>query len=115
MQSTGSATVFHVSDLDRKHAYYRDVLGFEEDFRFGNYAGVKLGLVNLHLVGSSDQDQNIGAGQVYVFCDEVDEYYSAVASRGATMVSPPCDTAYGLRDFMLADHDGNRLSFGRDI
>ena len=49
MKAQSAAPVFHVSNLDTALKYYKDVLGFREDFRFGQYAGVKLGEFALHL------------------------------------------------------------------
>jgi catechol 2,3-dioxygenase-like lactoylglutathione lyase family enzyme len=40
MKTQGIGPVFHVSDLDGALKYYAEVLGFKEDFRFGDYAGV---------------------------------------------------------------------------
>jgi uncharacterized glyoxalase superfamily protein PhnB len=50
---------------------------------------------------------------VYIFCAEpVDAYYAELTSRGATLIAPPKDYAYGMRDFIAVDLDGNHLAFG---
>lgn len=49
MRAQRAAPVFAVSDLAASLAYYQDVLGFQEDFRVGNYAGLKHGGAALHL------------------------------------------------------------------
>ncbi|GDY12929.1 hypothetical protein LBMAG53_18070 [Planctomycetota bacterium] len=110
MTATGSATVLPVSDLAAAIAFYVDVLGFREDFRFGKYAGVSLGAVQIHLNGNAFA--RAGHGEVYVFVDEVDQLAAAVTARGARVECPLADQAYGLRDVMFLDQDGNRLSFG---
>src|SRR5580700_2746918 len=51
MKTQGIGPVFHVSDLDDALKYYAEVLGFKEDFRFGDYAGVNHGDACLHLCG----------------------------------------------------------------
>jgi uncharacterized glyoxalase superfamily protein PhnB len=44
-----TAPVFQVASVDAAIAYYKDVLEFEEDFRVGDYAGMKLGKIRVHL------------------------------------------------------------------
>ena len=49
MKPEGSATTFHVSNLDVSLTYYTAVLGFTQRFRFGDYAGVEHGAVQFPL------------------------------------------------------------------
>ncbi|HYF34602.1 MAG TPA: hypothetical protein VD994_04875, partial [Prosthecobacter sp.] len=51
MKTHGSATTFHVSNVAASLAYYTTALGFSEKFRFGDYAGVEYGEVQIHLSG----------------------------------------------------------------
>ena len=108
-----AATVLRVSDLPAALAHYVSVFGFEEDFRFGDYAGLKMGAIALHLTGSNLAPKPIGSGVVYIFCDEVDDYCATLKARGALIQSPPQDQPYGMREFTVADPDGNHLVFGR--
>jgi hypothetical protein len=51
-QLHGSAPVFVVRDILNSVAYYRDVLGFDTEFLYGEptfYAGVERGNVLIHL------------------------------------------------------------------
>lgn len=107
------APVFHVSDVEAAVAFYRDVLGFAEDFRFGTYVGLKLDVFSLHL---SQSDGRVGGGNVYVFCDDVDSYFAnRVTGKVMDVVQPPANAPYGMRDFIIRDPDGNQLSFGQDV
>lgn len=114
MTTQRAAPVFQVADLDAALKHYTDVLGFEEDFRVGDYAGVKLGQIGVHLSkhGSGEYAKPIGGSIVYVFCSEVDDYYAEIKKKGARVKYPPEDTAYGMREFMVADLDGHHLAFG---
>jgi catechol 2,3-dioxygenase-like lactoylglutathione lyase family enzyme len=113
MKAQCAATTFMVSNLDRSLAFYRDVLGFTEDFRFGNYAGMNLGTVQIHLsqVGNPNS-KPAGSGTMYIFCDEVDDYYREITAKGAKTQNPPKDYEYGMRDFIAEDPDGNFIGFG---
>ncbi|MGE5537671.1 MAG: bleomycin resistance protein [Gemmatimonas sp.] len=113
---TGSATVFAVADVVRSVAHYRDTLGFDVEFTWGEppvYAGVERSGVLIHLQAADGARR--GPGAVYVFCRDVDALHAELAARGARVILAPNDYDYGMRDFTIADPDGNRLSFGMEI
>ena len=115
MNTHGSATTFHVSDLAASLQFYTSLLGFAERFCFGDYAGVQHGDVQIHLSGpKSTNKRSVGQGGIYIFCDDVDSYYSEVLSKGVKTQAPPKDYEYGMRDFVLEDPDGNLLGFGQE-
>lgn len=110
-----AAAIFQVADLNAAVAHYKTVLGFTEDFRFGDYAGLTLGDITLHLSAEAARKQHAGAGSVFVFCEAVDAYFTAIKKRGAIIRMEPVNTGYGRRDFTVADPDGNQLSFSCEI
>jgi len=112
MKPQSAASVFQVANVDSALRYYKDVLGFSEDFRFGDYAGVKFGDAYIHLCGHSVHKRPVGGGTIYLFCDEVDSYFAEITKKGAVVKSEPRDYDYGMRDFMTIDPDGNHLAFG---
>lgn len=115
MKTQGSATTFQVSNVDTSMAFYTQVLGFTERFRFGDYAGVEHGDVQIHLSGpKSTNKRQIGQSSLYVFCDDVDAYYEEVTQKGAQAQAAPRDYDYGMRDFVLEDPDGNLVAFGQE-
>ena len=117
MNTENAAPVFQVADTGAALKHYKDVLGFAEDFRVGDYAGMKLGKVTVHLSkhGVGEYAKPVGGSIAYIFCDEVDDYYAEILKRGAKVKYPPQDTAYGMREFMIADLDGHHLAFGCDL
>lgn len=115
MKTHGSATTFQVSDLEASLKFYTTVLGFSERFRFGDYAGVEHGEVQIHLSGpGSTNKRQVGQGGIYIFCDDCDSYYQEIVARGGRAQAPPKDYEYGMRDFALEDPDGNLLAFGQE-
>jgi hypothetical protein len=56
-----------------------------------------------------------GGGTVYVFCEEVDEYFGKIRGRGVKVIREPGDQFYCMRDFRIHDPDGNELTFGRAL
>lgn len=111
----GSATVFVVSDIAASLAYYRDVLGFQVTFEYGeplSYACLCRDEVALHLLASSRTKRLPGHGAICVFVRDVDRIYAEVSGRGAKLLNQPEDRDYGMRDFDVVDADGNQLTFG---
>jgi len=108
--------VLPVADLARAHKFYCDILGFLEPWGFGDppqYGGVRADLAEMpaiHFTVCTDRSP----GEVFVIVNEVDTYYEKVKSAGAEMIFEIGDRPYGMRDFMVADPDGNRISFGSD-
>ena len=115
MKTFGSATTFHVSDLDASLKYYTEVLGFSERFRFGDYAGLEYGDIQIHLSGPKAANKKaVGQGGIYIFCDDVDAYYAEVTARGARTQAAPKDYEYGMRDFVIEDPDANLIGIGQE-
>jgi len=112
----GAATVVTVTNIAASMAYYRDALGFDVAFDYGEptfYVGLCRDEVTLHLRAAAQQPSWVaGNGAVAIFVDDVDTLHDELAVRGARIVKPPQDYAYGMRDFDVDDLDGNRLTFG---
>ncbi|MGX1324770.1 catechol 2,3-dioxygenase-like lactoylglutathione lyase family enzyme [Bradyrhizobium sp. USDA 377] len=111
----GAATVFVVSDIAASLAYYRDVLGFEVTFEYGqppSYACLCRDEVGLHLLAASRTKRLPGHGGLCIFVRDVDKLYAEVSARGARLLNHPEDRDYGMRDFDVLDGDGNQLTFG---
>ncbi|HVH80129.1 MAG TPA: VOC family protein, partial [Stellaceae bacterium] len=69
----------------------------------------------LHLRTAGGQPHWVaGHGALCVFVDDVDALHAEFATRGARIVAPPQDYDYGMRDFDVADLDGNRVTFGME-
>jgi len=118
MKITRLAPVLQVSELRKAIAYYCDVLGFEEDFAFGeppSYAGLKRNDAVVHLCSSPGNAARRGLGSMYIFCDEVDLYYQEILAKGAEVTSQLNTQPYGMKDFQIKDPDGNLIGFGRPL
>ena len=114
-QLHGSAPVFVVRDVLKSVGYYRDALGFDTEFLYGEptfYAGVERGNVPIHLQAAHESKREPGQMAINVFVSDVDALYEELKGRGAKLLNAPKDYAYGMRDFNVADLDGNELCFG---
>lgn len=99
-------------DIKALAEWYRDALGFEILFLYGNptsYAMVRRGGVTLAI---ARKDATFGPISGYVEIKGVDAIYAEFRSRGVQTSRPPTVADYGMKDFDLTDPDGNRLCFG---
>jgi catechol 2,3-dioxygenase-like lactoylglutathione lyase family enzyme len=113
----GAATVFTVRDIAKSIKHYRDLLGFTATFQYGNptfYACLCRDEVALHLLSAHETKRLPGNGGICVFVKDVDAVHAELAARGATVVKPPQNYDYGMRDFDVVDLDGNQLTFGME-
>lgn len=107
---TGAAPVFTVANLAASLAYYQDALGFDVTFQWGtptSYACLCRDEVQLHLAAAT-----VSPGKLCIFVRDVDAIHAELTTSGATILTPPQTQAYGMRDFNVADPDGNILIFG---
>jgi catechol 2,3-dioxygenase-like lactoylglutathione lyase family enzyme len=112
---TGAATVFVVRDIVASVAYYRDALGFDLSFEYGAptfYAIFCRDEVAVHLIAEARTKRPPGAGAICIFVGDVDAMHAELVARGARVLQAPQDYGYGMRDFNVADLDGNQLTFG---
>jgi catechol 2,3-dioxygenase-like lactoylglutathione lyase family enzyme len=115
---TSFAPQFLVDDLERSIAYYEKI-----GFKFGEpwdgfYAIGYLDGLELHLKkapkdGSERQHRrenehlDAAAG-----VDGIEAFYEQCVANGVTIIQPLAPTAWGTKDFYVADPDGNITSFG---
>ncbi len=106
--------MLRVSSLAAAVKFYRDVLGFAVEFEYDDYVILELDHSQVHLSNAAP-GKPVGGGTVYVYCEEVDEYFGKIRARGGTPAYEPCAQFYMMRDFMIHDPDGNQLTFGRAL
>lgn len=120
---------FFVRDLQAAVDFYVEKLGFtivRQDTEFAvvimDRAFVLLaaeGAVVEHKMPRADEwlagaPRGIGVN-VLIMVPSVDEMYQRAKSNGASIAKDIGDRTYGLRDFIVADHDGYLLRFGAPI
>ena len=111
----GAATVFVVTDIAKSIEHYRDALGFEITFEYGQptfYACLCRDEASLHLIAARETKRLPGNGAICVFVRDVDGIHAELVERGAKVIKPPQNYDYGMRDFDVEDLDGNHLTFG---
>ena len=115
----GIAPQFLVDDLGAAIAYYRDALGFCEDFTYGSfYAGVSRDGRSIHLkcapktVADRAHRRAHEHLDAYLAVAGVIALYDELRSRGARITAPLEERPWATREFCVEDLDGYILCFG---
>ena len=111
-----------VSDVERSHKFYRDMLEFETvqtvppDKGPFVFVDVKRGGVELFLnarppEGPMSKVQPGGGISLYIEVQEVEELAKKIEGRGSKLAIPLHTEFYGMREFAINDPDGYLLIF----
>ena len=109
MAYTEAFPVITVSDLPAALAFYRDQMGFTEQYRFpeeGDPVFVTLQLATSQLAIAAGEGTDV---DLCVYADDCDEAAQSLVAAGATLVEAPADQPWGERVARLTDPDGNDL------
>jgi uncharacterized glyoxalase superfamily protein PhnB len=123
-QIHGVQPVLPVADVVAAANWFCRTLGFAVDFFHGEpafYARVKLGdqrrwgdAVYIHLQQSARPIHPCGETRLHVGHD-IDGLHAHVLACGATVLSPPANEPWGLREMTLQTPDGHRLVLGAEV
>jgi len=109
------AATLPVKDMAKAAHFYTQVFGFEKTFENGNPVGfmiLKREQAELHLTLQPHyQAPNFNLAHMLV--DNIDALHTACQQYGLRIIKGLKDQEYGLRSFVFADPDGNRIDVGQ--
>ncbi|WDS35990.1 VOC family protein [Pseudoxanthomonas sp.] len=111
------APTLPVTDIDRALAFYVDVLGFTKTFENGTPVGfviLKKDAAELHLSlhpAHKPSTQNLA----HLLVDDATALHDHLDQAGIRIIKSLRDADYGLRGFVFADQDGNRIDVGQRL
>jgi len=119
----GVVPVFLVDDVAAAAEYYRDVLGFEVDFLWGDdvtYGRVVRDDAVIDFVRSEPpgaRNSIAAAGSSHgtdavIVVSDVEEVYVELQEKGAKVIERLAPREYGMLDCMIEDLNGYRLTIG---
>ena len=106
-----------VRDLDKARAFYCDVLGFEKTFQNGDPVGFMIlekDRAELHLSLVKDHTPST-TNVAHLMVDDVDALHGICVAAGVRIIKALSDKDFGLRAFVFADPDGNRIDVGQPL
>ncbi len=103
-----------VPNVRKAQEYYRDTLGFE--VAWYNEPG-KIGAVSSGdcTIFFREATKESPSSTFWVYCEELNEAYDAFLQRGANLTEEPTLKPWGLRQFTVQDHCGNKFYFFHDV
>jgi len=111
------APTVSVSDIAKSVTFYTDVLGFEKVFENGDPVGFVIlerdsAELHLSLIKSHKATvQNVA----HLMVQDATALYQHLEENKVKIVKAIRDADFGLRCFVFADPDGNRIDVGQDI
>ncbi len=125
-----SAPILGVRRVRAAAEYYRDALGFTLDPEHGVfqpsadepdgvYAIVERAGISIHLQirrgERAERERARFERDVYVYVDDLDALHADLRRRGARIIGSPTIAPYGIRELVVEDLDGHRLTFGQPV
>jgi lactoylglutathione lyase len=111
---TEAFPIYSTPDLTRALAFYRDLLGGVETYRFPPsgppaYVGLRIGSSEVGLGHDPAVDPPTAAHPVAlcVYADDCDAAVTALRGAGVAVLQEPADQPWGERMARVADPDGN--------
>jgi catechol 2,3-dioxygenase-like lactoylglutathione lyase family enzyme len=111
------APTIAVSDMERALHFYVDVLGMRKTFENGSPVGfviLKRDVAELHLTLSRS---HVGSTSnvAHLLVGDATAVYDHLVAHGTQIVKGLRDKDFGLKAFVFADPDGNRIDVGQKI
>jgi catechol 2,3-dioxygenase-like lactoylglutathione lyase family enzyme len=106
-----------VRDIQAACDFYSDVFGFRKVFENGNPVGfmiLKKDSAEIHLNLKRDHSPST-MNVAHILVDNINALYAICESAGVRIIKSLADKDYGLRAFVFADPDGNRIDVGQRI
>jgi len=105
-----------VANVEKAAAYYVNVLGFTFDWGDdqGGIGGISQGACRMFLTNGEFRKEYGNAATIVIWLNlnskqEVDELFQRWKDAGAKILAEPEDKPWHLREFRVADLDGNQL------
>jgi GNAT superfamily N-acetyltransferase len=111
-----SEPIFPVADVVATVRYYREVLGFQEGWTWGqppDFGGVRWGKVGAMFALQSGPEAPAGGQWHSFFVEGIDALHDVHRRNGATICSPLEMKPWGLREYTVRDLNGHFLRFGQ--
>ena len=111
------APTITVADMARALDFYTCVLGFYKSFENGSPVGFAIlvrDAAELHLSLKKDHRSTV-QNVAHLMVDNASAFHAHCEAHGVRIIKALRDADFGLRCFVLADPDGNRIDVGQPM
>lgn len=110
-ETIDAVPVLNVTNFTDAIDFYTRVLGFEKVFEIGEYSGLALGGIEIHVNGELDEWSSLPTS-ARINVHGIDAYHEKVRALGSIKPDEPLqDMPFGVRQFSILDPAGNRITF----
>jgi ribosomal protein S18 acetylase RimI-like enzyme len=112
---TSSTAIFACADVEATLAYYRDVLGFANTWKWDDpptFGGASHGGVSLMFSLQPELAGKVRGHEHWVSVEDADALYARHRASGAKIVEEIANKPWGAREYVVEDPNGYRLRFG---
>ena len=109
-----STAIFASSDIEATLAHYKDVLGFESSWTWGEpptFGSATMGGVTIMFNLQPELAARVQGHQHWIKVDDADELYRLHQAKGAMVVQEIEDKPWGVREYVVEDPNGYHLRF----
>lgn len=109
-----SEAIFAVSDVLAAVRFYRDILGFDGQWLWGDpptFAGVRWGSVHVMFCQQPDLAAKVEGHLHFFMCDDVEAVHQRHLEKQAPIISAIENKPWGLREYTIRDPNGYHLRF----
>ena len=111
------AVTVSVTNIDSALAFYVDVLGFEKVFQNGDPVGfviLKKDAAEIHISKNPNHKATV-QNVAHLLVEDAASLYAHLEAYDVPIIKGLRDAEYGLKTFVMADPDGNRIDVGGPI
>ena len=115
---TRSTAILAVRDVRETVRYYREVLGFESGWEWGegpNFGGVSWGEIQVFFNLQPRMSQHVEWHQHFFDVTDADAMLRLHRERGAVIADDIEDKPWGVREYTVRDLNGYLLRFGKGV
>jgi catechol 2,3-dioxygenase-like lactoylglutathione lyase family enzyme len=111
------APTLGVADVERAVRFYTEALGFAKVFENGSPVGfviLEKDAAELHLTLDRRHEASV-QNRAHLMVSDAAALYAQLERHGVRIVKAIRDADFGLRCFVFADPDGNRIDVGQSL
>ena len=105
-----SSIVFYTNDLEKISKFYREILGFEQNFSDNRFISFKIGETELGIKIKEVEREVPGHQTVIIATKDIEDLNKKLKEKGVLFYSELIDESWG-KNFSILDLDKNKIEF----
>ena len=107
--------ILYSTDVVRSLTYFTEKVGFTGKWQWDVPATFGKAYNDCMEIFFCKEGQGSPGTWLFIFVDNIDEYYEAIKAKGAKIKSAPENMPWGVREILVEDPEGHKIRFGQGI